>query len=84
MSPDTLREACWDPRNMLWYGEVGFGCSHDSSGRAVYAACLSDGEKTRWNRADFPGVLDEQFLPDWAMEKLKIIKAGRPPFSQGG
>lgn len=45
----------------------------DPSGRAVYATCLSDREKTRWNRADFLGVLDEQFLPDWAMEKLEEL-----------
>lgn len=70
MSPDTLRESCWDPRNQLWYGEGGFGCSPTASGRAVYATCLCDGEKTRWNRADFIGVLDEQYLPDWAQEKL--------------
>lgn len=25
---------------------------------------------TRWNRTDFIGVLDEQYLPDWAAEKL--------------
>lgn len=77
MCPDTLREACWDPRNQLWFGEGGFGCSPDSSGRAVYATCLSDGEKTRWNRSDFIGVLDEQFLPDWALEKLEELRGPR-------
>ena len=25
---------------------------------------------TRWNRTDFIGVLDDQYLPDWAIEKL--------------
>lgn len=77
MSPDTLREACWDPRDQLWLGEGGFGCSPDSSGRAVYATCLGDGEKTRWNRSDFIGVLDEKFLPDWAMEKLEELRGPR-------
>lgn len=75
MSPDTLREACWDPRNQLWYGECGFGCSPHASGRAVYATCLGDGEKTRWNRSDFVGVLDEQYLPDWAREKLEELRS---------
>lgn len=74
MSPDTLREACWDPHDQLWFGESGFGCSPDSRGRAVYATCLSDGEKTRWNRTDFLGVLDEKFLPDWAQEKLEELR----------
>ena len=74
MSLDTLREACWEPRNQLWYGEGGFGCSPHARGQAVFATCLGDGEKTRWNRSDFMGVLDEQFLPDWATEKLKELR----------
>ena len=80
MSPDTLREECWDARNQVWLGEGGFGCSPTASGRAVYATCLGDGEQTRWNRDDFIGVLDEQYLPDWAREKLEEIQAPK----QGG
>ena len=29
---------------------------------------------TRWNRTDFIGVLKEEFLPDWAEEKLMELK----------
>ena len=36
--------------------------------------CLGDGEMTRWNRTDFIGVLKEEFLPDWAKEKLMELK----------
>lgn len=75
LSPDTLKESCWSTRNQLWVGEMGFGCSPTASGRAVYATCLGDGEQTRWDRADFIGVLDEQFLPEWAREKLEEIQA---------
>ena len=75
ISPDVLREDCWQPRNMLWYAEGGFGCSPTSVGRAVYATCLGDGEEARWNRTDFVGVLKEEFLPDWAREKLEEIQA---------
>jgi len=75
LSPDTLREGCWNSRNQLWYGEGGFGCSPTASGRAVYATCLGDGEQARWNRANFIGVLKEEFLPDWAREKLAEIQA---------
>ena len=39
----------------------------------MYATCLGDGEEARWNRADFTGVLDEQYLPDWALEKLEEL-----------
>ena len=47
----------------------------------MYATCLGDGEQTRWNRADFIGVLDEQYLPDWAREKLEKLQAQK---SAGG
>lgn len=52
---------------------AGFGCEPHSSGRAVFATCLSDGETARWNREDFIGVLDEKYLPDWAREKLEEL-----------
>ena len=81
LSPNTLKESCWSPLNQLWLGETGFGCSPTASGRAVYTTCLGDGEQTRWNRADFIGVLDEQYLPDWAREKLEELQAQK---SAGG
>ena len=77
LSPETLRESCWDARNQLWLGEGGFGCSPASLGRAVYATCLGDGEQTRWDRSDFTGVLDEQYLPDWALERLEELRGPR-------
>ena len=77
MRPDTLRESCWSPRDQLWLAEGGFGCSPTASGRAVYATCLGDGEQTRWDRADFIGVLDEQYLPDWAAEKLDELRGSQ-------
>ncbi len=75
ISPDTLKESCWCAENMLWLAEGGFGCSPTASGRAVYATCLGDGEQTRWNREDFIGVLKDEFLPDWAREKLEELHA---------
>ena len=77
LRPDSLREDCWTPQNQLWYARGGFGCDPKSLGRAVYAVCLGDGEETRWNRADFAGVLEERFLPDWARERLEEIRGPR-------
>ena len=75
LSPDALKESCWSPENCLWEAYAGFGCSPTSSGRAVYATCLGDGERARWNRADFTGILKDEFLPDWAREKLEELHA---------
>ena len=74
LRPDRLKESCLSPQNLLWLAECGFGCDPNSSGRAVFATCLGDGEKVRWNRLDFMGVLDEQYLPDWAQEKLTELR----------
>ena len=74
LRPDALKEEFWSAKCQLWVGEIGFGCSPTSSGRAVYATCLGDGEKARWNRADFLGVMDEKYLPDWAQEKLAELR----------
>lgn len=75
LSSDTLREGCWSPENQLWYAHDGFGCNPNAIGRSIRATCLGDGEMTRWNRADFIGVLDEKYLPDWAMDRLSALRA---------
>lgn len=78
LSPDTLKESCWSPENQLWYAHDGFGCSPHAIGRSIRSTCLGDGEQTRWNRTDFIGVLREEFLPDWAKEKLAELQTEQP------
>lgn len=75
MKPSTLKEECWSHENQLWLATGGFGCDPKASGRAIYATCLGDGEQSRWNREDFVGVLDEQYLPAWAKQKLEVLCA---------
>ena len=77
LSPHTLKESFWSQENQLWYAHDGFGCSPHAIGRSVRCTCLGDGEMTRWNRDEFIGVLDEQFLPEWAQEKLAELTAPR-------
>ena len=75
LRPDVMKESCWSPQNCLWEAHAGFGCSPTAVGRAVYATCLGDGEQARWDRGDFIGVLKDEFLPDWAREKLEELHA---------
>lgn len=77
LSPDTLKESCWSQADQLWYAHDGFGCRPHAIGRSVRCTCLGDGEMTRWNRDEFIGVLDEQFLPEWAQETLAELTAPR-------
>ena len=39
-------------------------------GRMVFGVFLKDGEKTSFPRSKFDGVLKDEFLPEWAAEKL--------------
>lgn len=80
LSPDTLRESCWRPEDQLWLAHDGFGCRPHAIGRSVRCTCLGDGEETRWNRSEFIGILKDEYLPDWAMEKLEEL---RSPEQQG-
>ena len=70
LSPKILREGCLTQQDQLWLCTGGFGSHAGSRGQAVFATCLADGEKTRWNRSDIVGVLADSHLPDWAKEKL--------------
>lgn len=74
LSPRVLKEECLTAQDQLWLCTGGFGSHAGARGRAVYATNLGDGEKTRWNRSDFIGVLADSHLPDWAMERLMELK----------
>lgn len=75
LSADTLNESHLTPQDQLWLCTGGFGSHANSRGRAVFATCLFDGEKARWNREDFVGVLADSQLPDWAREKLEQLQS---------
>ncbi|MDR1208768.1 MAG: hypothetical protein LBK41_00390 [Clostridiales bacterium] len=70
LKPSALAPWAMEPENQLWLAESGFGLSPTARGRAVYAACLYDGEKARFDRSDFLGIADREKLPDWADDKL--------------
>lgn len=78
LSANTLNESHLTPQDQLWLCTGGFGSHANSRGRAVFATCLFDGEKARWNREDFVGVLADSQLPDWATEKLQELRAQEP------
>lgn len=74
LSPKALKESDWNSGAQLWYAHDSFGCGPTSSGRSIRCTCLMDGEMTRWNQAAFLGVLKNEFLPEWAVEKLSELK----------
>ena len=75
MKPEVLAEPYWKPDYQLWYAHDGFGCGPHAIGRSIRCTCLGDGEETRWNRTDFIGAFQEEFLPDWAQEPLRALRS---------
>lgn len=77
VDPARLKEKALLPENQLWLAQSGFGCGPHSRGRAVFATCLGDGEKARWNRDSFLGAINEEYLPEWAKSQVEMLRAGQ-------
>lgn len=71
----SLKEEYRTPENQLFFATGGFGCSPTASGRKVFGHFLSDGEKAEFCRQDFIGVIADEHIPDWAMEKLEELNS---------
>ena len=71
LKPSVLKHEYQSPDYQLFYATSGFGCDPSKIGTAVYGYFLKDDEHTNFRRQDFIGVVDEEYLPDWAKEKLE-------------
>ena len=71
----SLKEEYRTPENQLFFAESGFGCSPEKNGRKVFGRFLSDGEKSQFYREDFVGIISDEFIPDWAREKLSELNS---------
>ena len=74
IDPNILKDKYKTPEDQLFLAEGGFGASPNSRGRKVYGCFLKDGEKAYYNRDEILGVLKEEFLPEWAAEKLDELE----------
>lgn len=73
----------------LWRASGGFGCDPTAIGRAVFCENLFDGEKTRFNRADFLGEAKPEVVAEyeeWKQEHeaLKSRKSDEMYAALGG
>ena len=71
LNPKCLKDEYKSPKDQLILCEHGFGCSPSASGRKVFGRFISDGEKCQYDRSDFIGELKEEFMSDWAREKVQ-------------
>lgn len=72
--PDVLKDKFKTPEDQLFLVSGGNGARPHAIGRKVYGKFLKDGEKTYYFRSEIMGVLRDEFLPEWAKEKLTEIQ----------
>ena len=72
---DVLNSDCKAPENQLIIADIGgFGCSPMASGRNVKGHFLIDNEQCSFNRSDFIGIISDEYMPEWAREKLEQMQ----------
>lgn len=70
IKPEVLKDQFKTPEDQLFYAKSGFGCNPNSLGQKVFGQFIKDREKAQFIRNDFLGILKDEFLPEWAAEKL--------------
>ena len=71
IKPSSLKDEYKQPDYQLFFAKGGFGCDPKASGTVVYGHFLKDDEYAQFRRSDFIGVIKDEFVPEWAEEKLQ-------------
>lgn len=71
IKPSTLKDEYKHPDYQLFFAKGGFGCDPKASGTVVYGHFLKDDEYAQFRRSDFIGVIKDEYIPEWAEEKLQ-------------
>lgn len=77
LRPDTLYDEYKAPQYQLFLATSGFGCDPTKIGHSVSGYFLADEEFTTYQRSDFYGVIDKQYLPEWAADKANELIGGQ-------
>lgn len=84
LRPNMLKDEYKSGDNQLFLAQSGFGCSPTASGRKVFGMFLNDGEETNYNRSEFIGIIEEEYLPQWARDRLTVLSQNDEPAQNGG
>lgn len=74
INPHVLKDEYKTPEDQLFLAVGGFGCNPNSRGRKVYGRYIKDGAQTFYQREDIIGILKQEYVPDWAAERVREIK----------
>ena len=73
LKPSALKDEYKTPDFQLFYAKSGFGCNPTKMGTSVSGIFLMDDEYAHFRRGDFLGVIKEEYLPEWAKEKIQSM-----------
>lgn len=70
----VLRNEYQTQVNQLFLVTGGFGAEANSRGSACFCTNLYTGKNTRWERCDIQGEVKPECMPQWAKDRLEVIK----------
>ena len=70
-----LDDECKTSDNQLFYATGGNGCRPNARGRKIFGRFLNTGEETYYYRDKFIGAIKDEYIPEWAKEKLEEFNA---------
>ena len=70
--------------NQICYVTGGFGSEANARGQSVFCTEVYSGESARYDRNSILGVIKSECIPQWAKNKLLIIKDDKNVFEQSG
>lgn len=70
IKPTVLKDEYKTPKGQLFFAESGNGCRPNSIGTKVYGFHPDNGDKGYYRRYDIIGALKDEYLPEWAKEKV--------------
>lgn len=69
LKPEVYEGLNMTADDSLWIAHSGFGCQYGARGQSVLAENLLSGEKIRWERHNFCGIVDPIRLFSWLCDK---------------
>ncbi len=69
LKPEVYENCGMTADDSLWVASHGYGCTYSARGQSVYTENLLSGERIRWERHNFCGIVDPLRLFSWLSDK---------------
>lgn len=84
IKPEKLRPEYRGASYQICYVTGGFGAEANARGQSVFCTEIYSGESARYDRSSIMGVIKPKCMPNWAKNRLLIIKKDESVFEFNG